>query len=424
LNDNGPATVDLWFNDGQTIMTDIGKLLNRWQSAGVLDAGTAARIRAWEDEQNRGEDAAQPLRVAGLAWQGVVALILGGILLATGVILFVSAHWDEMGPGSRFALVLAIVAVFHLAGGFVRERFLALSTVFHAVGTVCTGAAIALVGQIFNIEEHWPAAVLIWAISALAGWVLLHDQAQQIFALLLFPAWLFCELEFYSHQHIGQEIYLGRFLLVWAVRYWTVLLGSKRRAVHGVLFAAAAVAAISGTALMASGWLSWSSSQTFLPFGTRFWAWAAIAALPLAVAAFKGHWGLVPPASAIAFAILLPWCQHFSTSYYEYGQGVKSSYTRSDPNLAAYLFVAGFAVFIIAWGVRQVSRALVNLGVVYFAMVVAWFYWSNILDKVGRSLGLIGLGILFLAGGWALEVTRRKLLVRMEQPRAAAMEAR
>jgi hypothetical protein len=71
-----------------------------------------------------------------------------------------------------------------------------------------------------------------------------------------------------------------------------------------------------------------------------------------------------------------------------------------------------------------VSRALVNLGVVYFAMVVAWFYWSNILDKVGRSLGLIGLGILFLAGGWALEVTRRKLLVRMEQPRAAAMEAR
>ncbi len=62
----------------------------------------------------------------------------------------------------------------------------------------------------------------------------------------------------------------------------------------------------------------------------------------------------------------------------------------------------------ICWGVRQTSRALVNLGIVYFAIAVTWFYFSNIFDKVGRSLGLIGLGILFLAGGWALEKTRRR----------------
>ena len=45
-----------------------------------------------------------------------------------------------------------------------------MSTALHAVGTIATGAAIALVGQIFNIEEHWPAAILLWAIAALAGW--------------------------------------------------------------------------------------------------------------------------------------------------------------------------------------------------------------------------------------------------------------
>jgi hypothetical protein len=48
-----------------------------------------------------------------------------------------------------------------------------------------------------------------------------------------------------------------------------------------------------------------------------------------------------------------------------------------------------------------------------FAIAVVWFYFSDIFDKVGRSLGLIGLGILFLAGGWALEKTRRGLLARM-----------
>ena len=36
-----------------------------------------------------------------MRWQGMVALILGAILLACGVALFVSAHWDEIGPGAR-----------------------------------------------------------------------------------------------------------------------------------------------------------------------------------------------------------------------------------------------------------------------------------------------------------------------------------
>jgi uncharacterized membrane protein len=400
-------------------MPDIEGLLNRWLSAGVLEADAANRIRAWEAEQNLhpGSSSAIPsqtVRVAGIRWQGIVALVLGGILLATGVMLFVSAHWDQLSRGGRFALVLALVAVFHLAGAMVRDRYRALSTVLHAVGTISTGAAIALVGQIFNIEEHWPAAILMWAIAAFAGWILLLDQAQQSLTLLLFPAWIFCELEFYTHQHIGQEAYLGRFLLVWAIFYFTVFLGSTRRVVHGILFTVASIAAVAGTILMTMGWPSGPSTQTVIPFGARFWAWAAIVVLPLAIAAFKGHWGLIPPAVAIGFAILLPWCQHSSTSKYDYG-----SFTRSDPNLAAYALVAAFAVFLIWWGVRQAGRALVNLGIVYFGLAVGWFYFSNIFDKVGRSLGLIGLGVLFLAGGWALEKMRRGLLARMETAQEA-----
>ena len=410
-------------------MADIEKLLNRWTSAGVLTAPAAARILAWEAEQKNaaglpGEEAGRTSTAAGLAWQGVVALILGGILLATGVILFVSAHWDDIGPGGRFALVIAMVAVFHLGGALVRDKYRAMSTTLHAVGTIATGSAIALVGQIFNIDEHWPAAILLWAIAALAGWALLHDQAQQVLTLLLFPAWIGCELAYYIGQHIGREIYLGRFLLVWAVFYLTMILSSRRRVAHGLLFSASAIAAVVGTVLMTVGWSSWNAAQTFIPFGTRFWAWAAIAAVPLAIAAFKGHWGLIPPASAIVFAILLPWCQRFSTYSYDYGNGTNGTYSRSDPNLAAYALVAAFAVCIIAWGMREASRALVNLGIVYFAIAIAWFYFSNIFDKIGRSLGLIGLGVLFLAGGWGLELTRRGLLARMERPPEAALEAK
>jgi len=405
------------------IMPDIEKLLSRWESAGVLDATAARRIRAWESEQSRPAAVARSPFLAGIAWQGVVALILGGILLATGVILFVSAHWDHLGPGARFVLVLAMVSVFHLGGALVRDRFLALSTVLHAVGTVSTGAAIALVGQIFNIEEHWPAAILMWAIAALAGWILLRDQAQQILTLLLFPAWIFCELEYAVQGRIGMEVYLGRFLFVWAIFYLTMILGSQRRAVHGILFAFAAIAGVVGAVLMSLGWSSWASVQTFIPFGTRFWAWAAIAALPVAMAAFKGHWGLIPQAAAIATAVVLPWCRRILVEPYDYGAGGRGSYGRSETNLAAYALMAVFAIFMIVWGMRQTSRALVNLGIIYFGLVVGWFYFSNILDKVGRSLGLIGLGVLFLAGGWGLEMARRRLLARMDKLHAAEKEA-
>ena len=65
----------------------------------------------------------------------------------------------------------------------------------------------------------------------------------------------------------------------------------------------------------------------------------------------------------------------------------------------------------------MMSRALVNLGIFGFAVAVGWFYYSNIYDALGRSLGLIGLGILFLAGGWALEMTRRRLLAGMAERR-------
>ncbi len=330
-------------------MADIDGLLNRWKSAGVLEGDTAERIRAWESSQKR---------PSGLNWQGTVALILGGILLATGVVLFVSAHWDDLSPGIRFALVVAMVAVFHLGGAVAREKYIGLSTALHAIGTVATGAAIALVGQIFNIEEHWPAAILLWAIAALAGWALLHDEAQQTLALLLVPAWIFCELEFSTERHIGQGAYLGRFLFVWAIFYFTMFLGSRRKVVQGILFAAAAIAVVVGTVMMTSGWASWSASQTAIPFGMRFWAWTAIAAVPLAIAAFRRHWGLIPPASAVAVAVALPWCQHVWIEHYEYGNGRNRSLTRSEPNLLAHVLIAAFAVFIIVWGVRQMSRVL------------------------------------------------------------------
>ena len=394
-------------------MADIESLLNRWQTAGVLDVETAGRIRAHETAQQK---------PAGLRWQVIVVLILGAILLACGMALFVSAHWDQIGPLARLAVVLAMVSIFHLGGGWARERFHGLSTALHAVGTISTGAAIALVGQIFNIEEHWPAAVLMWALAAVAGWILLHDEAQQTLALLLFPLWLLSEFTYYAEYHIGANVYVGRFAVVWAVLYLTFFLGSKRRIVQGFLFAVGAIYSILGVVILLEGWHSWGD-PTYLSLGLRTWGWVFIAAIPLFIAVFKFSKSVIPVTAAICFSIALPWCIRIWTdsgAYYDFKQ---YSYSRSEPNLVAYPLVAAFAVFIVWWGVRLASKALVNLGILGFAISVGWFYFSDIMDKLDRSLGLIGLGILFLAGGWALEKTRRNLLAGMGKAEISAMNS-
>jgi uncharacterized membrane protein len=408
-------------------MADFESLLKRWQSVGVLDADAAARIRAYESEQERPsglrlQGPQRQVQVAGVAWQGRVALILGAILLASGVALFVSAHWDELGPGWRYTIVMIMVAIFHFGGAVAREKYHGLSTALHAVGTISTGAAIALVGQIFNIQEHWPAAILLWAIAALAGWILLRDEAQQSLTLLLFPAWLLCEWSYSANGHIGEDVYFGRFLIVWAVLYLTLFLGSERKIVRGILFAAAAISAVTGIVMLLESWRSWSYTQSYLPLHNRVWGWVDIAALPLLLALFRLRKSLIPVAASLVFAIALPWCSRTWTEYYNYGVS-HGSYTRTDPNLAAHALVTAFTIFIIWWGVRESSRALVNLGIVGFAISVGWFYFSDLYDKMGRSLGLIGLGVLFLAGGWALEKTRRSLLAHMAQTSASTQEA-
>ena len=395
-------------------MADFESHLTRWQSAGLLDAETARRIRAHEAEQQK--PAGQNLNSVG--WQVIVALILGAILLACGVALFVSAHWDKIGPGARLLVVLAMVSVFHLGGGWTRSRFRGLSTALHAVGTLSTGATIFLVGQIFNIQEHWPAAILMWAIAALAGWILLRDEAQQTLTLLLFPAWLLSEFSYYAEGHIGENVYAGRFLIVWAILYLTFFIGSKRKILRGILFAVAAVYSITGVCILLEGWRSWGD-HTYLPLGLRTWGWVAIAVLPLLFAVFKFFKSVIPVVVAIAFSIALPWCQRIWTETYNNG-GSHWSYVYNEPNLAAHALVAAFAVFIIWWGVRHASQALVNLGIVGFALAVIWFYFSDIFDKLDRSLGLIGLGILFLAGGWALEKTRRRLVGGMNNAELSA----
>ena len=79
-----------------------------------------------------------------------------------------------------------------------------------------------------------------------------------------------------------------------------------------------------------------------------------------------------------------------------------------------YFWCVMGAIGLCAWGIHEKRVERVNLGTFGFAVTLIAFYFAQVMDKLGRSASLIGLGILFLAGGWALELLRRRLAARIK----------
>jgi uncharacterized membrane protein len=83
-----------------------------------------------------------------------------------------------------------------------------------------------------------------------------------------------------------------------------------------------------------------------------------------------------------------------------------------EHNPAIYLWVGLGACALCYWGTRDNSANFINWGCAIFALDVVTFYFSDVLDKLGRSMGLILLGAIFLAGGWILNRLRSGLIAR------------
>src|SRR5258705_1068019 len=105
-------------------MQSFERYLVRWRAAGLIDEVMESSIRAFESAD---------ARPSGRRWQVILALVLGGILLGAGVLLFVAANWDDVSPGWRLTLVLGMLALFHGAGIAAKERLSGFAPAMHAL---------------------------------------------------------------------------------------------------------------------------------------------------------------------------------------------------------------------------------------------------------------------------------------------------
>ena len=385
-------------------MTDTESLLNRWQSAGVLDAETAARIRALESETRpktaraalAGNDRPHPRRHPAGLRRGPLRLCALGRARPRRALRAGAGHGGRLPPRRRLRAL----------------QLPSLSTALHAVGTLSAGPAIALVGQIFNIQEHWPTAVLVWAVAALSGWILLQDEAQQTLTLFLVPAWIVSELS-YSSATTSATASISAACSLSGPSSTSPSSSARRRKPCREFSSPPASSPLSPAPSSCS-----PTGPRFSPRKPSFHsARASGRGLP------SPHCRCSSPPSTATKA--RPHRRRASCTRWPCrgvtAPGPKLHLPISDQHLRPHRAQSSRLT---RWWLRSrsssargacawASRALVNFGIAGFAAAVGWFYFSDVFTELGRSLGLIGLGVLFLAGGWALEKTRRRILARM-----------
>jgi uncharacterized membrane protein len=363
--------------------TDWKTCLDRWTAAGLLDAALADRIRAWEQEHRPAQ---------GLRWPILVALAFGALLLGAGVLLFVSAHWDDLSAAQRMSLLVLMIGGFHAGGAAAAGRFEGLSIALHTIGSVALGAGIALAGQIFHLSEHWPTAVLLWAVGTALAWAVLRHWTQATLTAILVPYWLASEWWVRTSAKGDEAALVAAGICALSFTYLSIRRTQNDSALRNAL------GWLGGIALLPAAFFVALPEWRNMTPGPHVIAWLVAILGPLGLAwGFRGS-GAVWNAVAIGWTLVLA-----------------AVHSGTGDHLLVYPWCALGAVGLVAWGIFESRAERINLGIAGFAITVFAFYFSSVMDKLGRSASLMILGLLFLGGGWLLERTRRRLVARIQE---------
>ena len=370
--------------------------LRRWLQADLIDADVAEAIQRWEDSQlNQSKHSS----VRHLTVPIRLSILLGSLLLAAGLLLFVSAHWDQMPPFWRVSLLLFIVIALHAGGAWFAERFQLMALGLHAVGTVAFGAGVFLCAQIFHLDVLWSFrwGLLLWSFGAAAGWKLLRQWPQLALLSLLLPGWIAALIMFEVDRFSSSEadwavVPIAAGALLTSLTYFTAPDRTPLTPARSVLMW------MGGLALVPAA-VTWAVVATGLDLpalGQPLWLSLLVWVVTLGGPVILGWWlrphRFWPLALAAIWMVLdlVIQVQGFSVlSFAWWGVG---------------------SVGLMVWGSTEARAERVNIGTVLLATTLIGFYFTEVIGRFDRSLSLLGLGLFFLVGGWGLNRLRQALL--------------
>jgi len=353
-----------------------------------------------------------------------IVSIIGAVLITAGVILLISAHWNEIPRGVKIAGGLALMLGAHAGGWWLREvhgQYRKTGEALHLIGSGLFLANIALLGQIYNIVSRPPNAFLLWWIGIAAlPWVL-RSRAQHVLLLLAFGIWfgfevnergsvIFCDSErqVLLYSLLGL-LYLGAGVCLRRTTFSEFAGVTEKLGLLGFL--------VFAYPLTWKEFFGWDNPKSLL------WIFPAlgVVALLLLAAGIRNLRGLDRQwrwtwLAALAGMIIFMGTVWFGCWRLATGGSHYYLWAESWSYLFGTLALFVFCLLQIQVGLLERAPFLVNLGVVFIALDILAAYFDLFGSMARTGLMFLISGVFLIVFGVYLEKKRRKLMKQIKLP--------
>jgi len=408
-------------NRPQTEPTDefLGQLpaeVERWRQERLIGARHAAallkRYGLPTDARERGWRLGRTVSILA---------ILGAILVGIGIILLIAANRQEfdIARGFKVALIMGS-AVFLYLVGYVLKYELPFPRVGGAIiflGTVFFGAAVFLIGQVYNVQANDPRLLLYWFVGVIPLAYVTRSAAILTLSLLVASAGLGMRAATWlEHTHSGELAAIRTiplYVMLGVLFYFLAPLHERferLRGLHHPLPLAGLVAVMVGLLLLGfRAFFDDLHHQDIPDMPTsllRMYAVLtalAVAAIASALYVSRRALGTLPQEAAAAIVLV---GLAFATLYVPF----------KEANAYVVLYNALLLAVIfgtMAIGVASGREGYINISLAFFAVLVIARYFDWGWGLYERSLFFMGAGALVLATAFLLEFYRRRLLRRV-----------
>lgn len=345
---------------------------------------------------------------------------IGGLLVASGIILLISANWDAIPRAVKLLTGLALMLGSHAAGWWTRRRhadYHKSAEALHLVGSVLFLANIALIGQVYHLNSRPPNAILVWWVGiAPLAWIL-RSKHQYVLTLCGFLLWLGME---FLHDKGWFYLHQGDLALLFYPAIFTALYATgvrmERSASHDFSSVTQRFGLLGLSASLLPLLFGWHGGREVAPL-----VWSAY--LPFAVLvvaglffALRGEERLPLVWRGIWLAMLTFWLVLVGVVCAT-GNDSGSWYWHRDDWVAwlASLALFGHCLVMVNLGLLLGSRYLINLGLALltFDVIVAYVRLFGSMAVTGAMFIVSGVGLIVL--GIVIEKRRRSLLRELSE---------
>ena len=371
----------------------LGADLERWATSGAISVEQSGALIA--DARARAD--------ISRANPAAIAAGLGAVLFGLGLITFIAANWGAMPKSARMLSALLVMWLIFAAAIVALERKANwLGQALVLAGALSIGAAVALVGQTYNIEGNAAGLFLLWSLGALGAAIAFRSTPALILYVIVAFLWFAFgreQIEFFFNEGRASPFawrnYGLAYLPVWFAGAFLARRVDSDAALH-----------LSGLAALL--WL-------FSLFGDAVWAGAhrawIISGLMLAASgALIGIGAEYARArhGERAAGVALAWCAAIVfvgllIAQIDVWDG-KILWTQMG-SAAALL---ALAVWAISWGDEPGRRGVRGFAIALFAFECFYIYAVLFGGLQNTALFLLGGGALLFALAFALTRLRRK----------------